>query len=239
MSRPRLPTRFVKISSKFHDSQYNLLRKHSFDKKYDARVTIFTKCYIAIDSVSIGLLFRKYDMVEIKWWKKIPHNEPKLNIPDERNRVKMRKVFSEFLVIGFFHSFFSAIESSFRIYVRDLDPNACNKGTANFESIYNYLFKKLKLQQKQDYIELLGLLRHIRNTIHNNGVYFHTDGKNRTVTYKGKQYLFEIGKPVKFRGRVLNFLLNLMPDTLNMIEDVIYSQDIISKNKITDPVAVP
>jgi hypothetical protein len=44
---------------------------------------IFTKCYIAIDSVSIGLLFRKYNMIDIAWWERIPHNEPKLKITDE------------------------------------------------------------------------------------------------------------------------------------------------------------
>jgi hypothetical protein len=35
----------------------------------------------------------------------------------------------------------------------------------------------LKLQQRKDSTDLLDLLRHIRNTIHNNGVYFHPDGK--------------------------------------------------------------
>ena len=45
----------------------------------------------------------------------------------------------------------------------------------------------------------------LSRAIHNNGVYFHPDGKNKTVTNKGKQYIFDIGKPVRFRGRVLNF----------------------------------
>jgi hypothetical protein len=42
--------------------------------------------------------------------------------------------------------------------------------------------------------------------------------------------MFDIGKPVKFRGRVLNFLVGFMPDILKIIEDVVYSQDIISRN---------
>jgi hypothetical protein len=93
----------------------------------------------------------------------------------------------------------------------------------------------MKLQQRQDYIELLDLLRHIRNTIHNNGVYFQKSGQDRSRQYKGKPYKFEIGKPVNFPGGVLSFLLDLMPDILKMIEDVIYSTDIISRNKIIDP----
>jgi hypothetical protein len=53
------------------------------NKKHDSRIAIFTKCYIAIDSVSIGLLFRKYNMIDIAWWERISHNEPKLKITDE------------------------------------------------------------------------------------------------------------------------------------------------------------
>jgi hypothetical protein len=113
-----------------------------------------------------------------------------------------------------------------------LDPIACNNGTSEFLSIYNYLLKKLNLKQ---YNELLDLLRHIRNTIHNNGVYFHSDGKNKSIQYKGKEYKFWISKPVEFPNGVLSFLLDLMPDILKMIEDVVYSTKIISHSKIIDP----
>ena len=64
----------------------------------------------------------------------------------------------------------------------------------------------MKLQQRKDCKDLLDLLRHIGNTLHNDGVYFHPDGK-----------------PVKFRGRVLNFLVSVIPDTLKidkMIEEI-------------------
>jgi hypothetical protein len=223
-------------SAKFHQSQNDLVQRHSFDQKYDARVTIYSKCIVAVDSLYLALLLRQSSLVDKQWWNKIWCNELGLyTVPDEQTLVMMRKGFSQFLVIGFFHSLFSAIESAFRIYVKELDPVACNNGTADFEAIYNYLFKKLKLQQRQQYKELLDLLRYIRNTIHNNGVYFHRDGKNKPISYKGKQYAFDIGKPVKFPGGVLNFLLGLMQDILKMIEDVVYRSDIISRNEIIDP----
>jgi len=171
-----------------------------------------------------------------EWWNKIWCNELGLSsVPDEKTLLMMRNGFSQFYVIGFFHSLFSAIESAFWIYLREIDPVACNNGTAEYEAIYNSLFKKLKLQQRQDYIELLDLLRHIRNTIHNNGVYFHKSGLDKTLPYKGKKYNFEKGKAVEYHGGVLNFLLYLMPDILKMIEDVVYSSDIISRQKIIDP----
>jgi hypothetical protein len=89
----------------------------------------------------------------------------------------------------------------------------------------------LDLQEYKQYKELLDLLRHIRNTIHNNGVHFHSDGKDKSVSYNGRQYKFEIGNPVEFPDGVLTFLLDLMPDILKMIEDVVYSTEFISKSK--------
>jgi hypothetical protein len=241
--RPTLARRFVTISQKFHESQNDLLQRHNFDKDHDARVTIFSNCIVAIDSACMALLLQHYDMVDIRWWNKIPENEPGLHIPDEHGRAMLRKGFSQFIAIGFFHSLYSAIESSFRIYLRALDPDACNKGTANYDSIYNSLFRRLKLPQRQDHKKLLDFLLQIRNTIHNNSAYFPKAVKDEpgndkpfVLEYKGKQYKFEIGKPVKHHGGALNFLLYLMPDILKMIEDVVYSRDIISKDVIIDPV---
>jgi hypothetical protein len=224
------------ISHMFHMSQKTLLDKHKFDQMKDARVTIFSKCLVAIDSTLLGILLRLSSLNEEAWWNGIWLAELGLSeVPDEQSIKMIRKNFMEFLVVGFFHSFFSAMESAFRIYLREIDLIACNNGTADFEAIYNCLFKELKLQQRQQYKELLNLLRQIRNTVHNNGAYFNRDGKDTSVTYKGISYKFEISKPVKFPNGALAFLLDLMPDTLKMIEDVVYSAEIISKSKIIDP----
>jgi hypothetical protein len=47
-----------------------------------------------------------------------------------------------------------------------------------------------------------------------------------------------IGKPIEFLSGILTFLLDLMPDILKMIEDIVYSTAIISKTKITDPLVI-
>jgi len=136
------------VSSKFHLSQKTLLEKHNFDQMKDARVTIFSKCIVAIDSTLLGILLRLSSLNEEEWWNRIWLTELRLPaVPDEQSIKMMRRNFMEFLVVGFFHSFFSAIESAFRIYLREIDPIACNNGTADFEAIYNCLFKELKLQQ--------------------------------------------------------------------------------------------
>jgi hypothetical protein len=60
-------------------------------------------------------------------------------------------------------------------------------------------------------------------------------GNDKIVSHKGKQCKFGICRPIGFLNGVLYFLLDLMPDILKMIEDVVYSTMIISKGKIIDP----
>jgi hypothetical protein len=55
-------------------------------------------------------------LVEEEWWNRLWLMELGLTtVPDIESKEMMRKNFMEFLVVGFFHSFFSAIESGFRI----------------------------------------------------------------------------------------------------------------------------
>jgi hypothetical protein len=75
---------------------------------------------------------------------------------------------------------FSSIESSLRLFLRALDPTACNGGMKEFNSIYDCLFNSKLATAPADGIELLNLLRLVRNTIHNNGVYFNPRGTDVT-----------------------------------------------------------
>ena len=119
LESPILTKRFLGISDKFHKSQEILLQKHNFDQTNDARVTIFSKCLVAIDSAFLALLLRQSSLVDKEWWKRMWITELGLPaVPNKRSVKMMRDNFMQFLVIGFFHSFFSAIESAFRIYLR-------------------------------------------------------------------------------------------------------------------------
>ena len=64
-----------------------------------------------------------------------------------------------------------------------------------------------------------------------NGVYFHKNGKNKIFPYKEKQYNFEVGMPVEFFSSILSFVLDLMYDILKMIEEIVYSTEIIQRLK--------
>lgn len=79
----------------------------------------------------------------------------------------------------------------------------------------------------------MDLLRCIRNTIHNNGVYFHRSGNNETITYKGVNYSFVIGLPVDFVN--WEFLISMMKDINDMLCEVVTHSDVAKISSIIDP----
>ena len=135
-----------------------------------------------------------------------------------------------FFKIAFIHIYFSGIESSFRAFLKKIDPFSCNNSTAEFKSIYEVLLKKLDLKQ---YIPLLDLFRCIRNTIHNNGVFIPPSNKDECIKYKGKKYDFYVGKPQEHSS--WNDLLFILDETILMMEDVLKTSIIMNMIHIDDP----
>jgi hypothetical protein len=155
-----------KVRDLFRASKDKLIAAHSsWDKGNDARVTLFSKCANVVNDVQLGLIFIQFHLTQQQWWKSIA----KKNIPDHDKKIYIDE-FSMFVKIGLLQFIFSSIESSFRIFVKTIDPSACAGGTAEFKNIYAFLFARFGLQKWES---LLDLLRCVRNTIHNNGVYFH------------------------------------------------------------------
>ena len=59
----------AEIRSYFQKSQHKILT-NNFDKDRDARITIYSKCIVAIDSAELGLALNKYGLLEEDWWTK-------------------------------------------------------------------------------------------------------------------------------------------------------------------------
>src|ERR671919_928954 len=141
----------------------------------DARLTIFSKVIGIQRSMTMCWVFRRDHLTDPIWWQSLSY-DIRWHIPigsRQLDDVLSRYIdeLAYFLITGFVHGLCSAIESSFRIYVRVLSTTACNSGNAEFISIYTWLIKRLGLPK---YLCLLNLLRQMRNTYHNNGVYYHT-----------------------------------------------------------------
>jgi hypothetical protein len=161
--------------------------------EHDARITAFSKFINVLHSVQLAFAVISKHLLHKQWWDAIACTP----IPDDDKRVYANE-FANFLKVGFVHAMFSSIESSLRLFLRALDPVACNGGMAEFKSIYDCLFSSKLATTPSDGIQLLDLLRLVRNTIHNNGVYFNPRGGNVTLSWQGQTFEFRQGAPVDF-----------------------------------------
>jgi len=134
-------------------------------------------------------------------------------------------------------SLFTLIESSFRIFLRAVDPTACRGATTAFDSIHKSLLGSKQVNfptaDRQSAEELLDFVRLVRNLIHNDGVYFDEDGNDKAVTYRGVQYRFYHGKPVDFI--YWDLLLNLANDIRRLLVKVISYPKIAIQSQVADP----
>lgn len=193
-------------------------------KEDDARLTLLNKCSNVLIAVNLGVVFIDRYISKEGWWRE----NSTLPVDPEQ----MRSAGNEFVMllrIALIHNFLYAIESSFRLYVRALDPEACSKGSAQFKSLYEWLLKRTGLQA---YASLLDLWRNIRNTLHNNGLFVPLSGKDATVTYKGTTYDFRVGKPNDFV--TTDLMVNLLPDMREFLVALLTSKEISTPARIAE-----
>jgi hypothetical protein len=215
-----------RIRDSFVGTKNEIIKKFpTWNTEKDARITVFSKCINVCNSVQLSFIFMQFHLTQFDWWKQFA----KSDIPSKDLQIYLDE-FDMFTKIGFIQFIFSSIESAFRLYVKSLDSTACNNGTAEFKNIYSWLLKKTNLQKNEN---LLDLLRLIRNTIHNNSVYFHKNGLNETVNFKGKNFNFIVGRPVDFV--TWDFIFEVISDVESLIIEVVKSNEIYQINQIIDP----
>ncbi|WP_159098857.1 hypothetical protein [Aquabacterium olei] len=201
------------------------------DFERDARLTVYSKLINSCNSLQLALTLMSSNLMNLDWWKAIARSP----IPEPDVAIYVKE-FDSFSKIGFVQSIFSAIESSLRIYLRALAPSACSNGTSEFKSIYECLFKTQLSAEPADGVVLLDLLRNVRNTIHNNGVFFNKAATNQSISWKGKQFLFEYSKPVDFV--TWDFLLEVVTALEKMIGEIVNDSKLTSiTTGIIDPYA--
>lgn len=164
-----------------------------FDPQIDARITAISRLHGTFGMSHLCLMFLYKDLLNRSWW--VANIKQKASESDIQSAAF---AFSSYSRMAFIQSTFSSVESSFRLLLRAFDSSACRGGTSNFKSIYECLLKSKLSQCPTDSVELLDLLRLVRNSVHNNGVYFDRTGQDDAVTWKGNIYNFRHERPVDF-----------------------------------------
>jgi len=200
-----------------------------WDTIRDARLTMFSKLINVLNSTQLAYILAGKHLLDKGWWVQIAKRLP----TDSDLNIYIRE-FDAFTKIAFVNLVFSAAESSMRLILRAIDPKACSNGTAEFKGVYDCLLKSKLVSTPPNSVELLDLWRIIRNTVHNNGVYFHRSGTDENVTYKRETFTFRIGQPVEIA--VWSFLLELTHDLVFLVEAVVSDLVIVGVDQeITDP----
>jgi hypothetical protein len=144
--------------------------------------------------------------------------------------------FDSFIKIGFVQFIFSSLESGLRINLRALDSSACNNATAKFKSIYECLLRSKLAGVPPGSIDLLDLFRCIRNTIHNNGVFYNRSGNDEQVVYNGSTYCFIYGKAVNFV--TWDFIISIVHDLIDLVVVIVCDPNVVLiMGTIQDPFA--
>ena len=193
----------------------------------DARLTVYAKITNTINNFHLTLVYINKHLQFPRWWQE---SYKDLSMEDIDFYTAS---FFNFSKVSFFHIIFSCLESSLRILLRAIDPNVCNNGTASFESIYKCLLNSKLSGFKKEDLYLLDLIRYVRNTIHNNGIYFDKISINHSIIFKGKTYNFVHSKPVTFVD--YEFLFFILDELRVIIKKIVTHQKFQEINKeITD-----
>lgn len=180
----------------------------------DARISGFAKISNVTTSVALGLKFYRDQLIDPAWWS--TNTNGTFSAEDKQ---RINRAYVDLVKIGLIQIGFSAVESTLRDLLRAIDPAACAGGTEGFESIYKCLFRSKLSSVPADGCELLDLLREVRNTVHNNGVYFNRRGQDLPVIYKGDTYDFRHRQKVDFL--TWDLLISLYRDVCDLLYHVV------------------
>lgn len=201
------------------------------DPDKDGRHRTFGLLGSVIETTQLGLIFVTDCLLMPDWWEARIKHEDGTAITKE-NAQKRAKEYVQFLKISLSNGIYVAIERSFRLFLRTLNQKDCDNGNGTFSCIYRQLFKSLKMSRWETTLEIAG---NLRNTLHNNGVFFPRDHQKRTYTFLDYEIEFEPGQPIEFPSWM--FLLDLISELLTMCVETLNHPKIAKLPRLYDPLA--
>jgi hypothetical protein len=196
----------------------------------DGRLTALAKISNVLTAAEFAVLFIERHLSDATWW-----TATFTRRPSSSDAAIIVTEFSQFSKGGLLEGAYGAVESSLRVILRALDPVACNGGTAEFKPVYECLLRSKLALPRPDDVELLDFARTLRNTVHNNGVYYHRKGTDVDLKYRGCQYSFRQGRPVEFA--TWDLVIQLVDDLVGVLERVVSDGAVNTRPSILDPCA--
>lgn len=211
-------------------TQQRLLEETDWEEEEDGRVKVFGNAFNVHNSAGLGLLFLEKYLTKPQWW-----SQMMAEMPPQEDRYIYRSEFLAFIKIGFVHALYSVVEAYFRSLAAEL-PGVDADPTESFANIYRSVLSDLGIG---NYVPLLDLYRHVRNTVHHNGMYLPDHGEERTVEWDSETYRFVPGEIVEFVS--WDFLIDRSEDLHDMLEKMVDRDNVQALDDVpvrTEPEAV-
>ena len=234
MSAEELAQKIRDIRVKVLQDRNSLSAAHpSWHREQDVRLDSLNTLWNLLASTEIGLSLL-WELAYDDWWQSKAIDPQKLTSYDKASQTLGSE---RFLKHGFSMGLFILAERTLRIFLRAIDPAACNGATAEFKSVYSALLGShgldLPKQERGKALEFLDFMRTIRNLIHNDGIYFDTRGQDRELSFNGRTYRFAHAKPVNFVTSDL--LLTFTQHIYELLVRIISHPKIEAMSQILDP----
>jgi hypothetical protein len=203
--------------------------KYSQLEKNDARFTFFHKCIQVYDNILLLYIIRKFYLPNKEFFNKhkgeitlregleeqfmAEHGNIFNNLDNEEEKKHayfynlLANEIDSFTIFTFFQGIFVAFESTFRLIFPTIKKR---EPPNNISNVLDELKLDLGLS---DYSKFFDLLRNLRNSIHNNGVYTQ---KNDEIVWNGFKYEFIKSKPIEIENLwdkwfdIVNEFINIM-----------------------------
>jgi hypothetical protein len=215
--------------------------KTQINDEFDARVSTFHLLAVAIRSFKIYLILKKENLDGNEWYSRIYQSKYNQPWPHTNGKIinfrqSLNWDFLVVMLIGYTQILFSIVESKFRLFQMTIDPNALKGQRDTFYNVYTTLLTRVNKTRYEDLLDFFAL---IRNTIHNNGKYMDAKYNYVPIKYREKMYEFKHNEFVKYPDDVdLSnlLLLQITPDVIDMMEDIILNSELINIKSIPEPV---
>ena len=188
------------------------------DNQNDIRFTIFSR-------IKNTLLNCKLSIINL-----ISNGKILETIPNDQFKNRLEE-YDKYLRFSYFQHNFSQVESGIRVIMRQLDKKSYYSKKAPFNNIYQFLNDYLKVK---NYKYLFRIIRNIRNSIHNNGIFYPDNNKNDEIEYRGIKIRFEIESPISCVSWITIF--DITEDLLFALKEILESPILANIALIYDPI---
>jgi len=184
----------------------------------DARAIGLQGLWNVLRFAELSLFFIDRYLDDPQWWTEFRGSEPSI-----RQVAFEYTAYSQGSKFGVFHLGAAAFENTTRALLRAVAPGAANDARAEFQGVYTRLLRTHLAFPDED-LQLLELVRLVRNTIHNEGLHRPPSAKPASVSYRGVAYVFPESGPVEFATWL--FVVDRVSDLADLLDRVIQSETV-------------